>query len=420
MILSPLVRTSPDGETILSKSGTAWTEDSSTGRLIKSLGEYREQKLRSQLDHEAHFLQMRAIDRLEDLHYECFCEISLAKPSFFTATDTSNLLRTVVELPAHIEHVEWIEHQGARYEFGRDYTLKGEFLEFRPRFGFIKLGSLNAFGVSMGRDYTKSFWSAVFAYPDYSPRVMDVHRAVHAASQSAFGIKALMRLVGAALSIDVVSQECTVVDIKSKYGSPIVVTDKQTLHGIAADTPTVLIGDKLHPGDTVFDSLRLVDATSPLPSWFTELKIPSRFFNYKGGPVSITSTEQPAAGYDVDPATGMVHLKIPVEGEVSDISAFHEAMAAREKETEYTIAEFLKGQKNVSPAQASQLASVNLDWLQVLWSIWLRFGVSISVVRDAPTDIQLARLSQVRRIMPPWFAHIFHFLDPASDANDFC
>lgn len=417
-MLSSASLISPGAREVRSQSGTAWLEGTQTQLILEQLGEYREQSYRDNMNTLSQLMQRHVIGRTGDYTYVSYVDVTSERPAFTNASNPGPIL----QLPYWIKSVDQIVIEGQTYERLRDYRQDGSYLLFTGSTPLFSAQRLGCFGVKAHTGTLSEFWSRVFGYYDVSPGSDRFYRALHKAVQTTYSTLTLMELLAAALDLDVIEQESTVLSVKTSSDSSqvIVVTDTKTLHGGAEDTPVVVAGDKLFPGDTGFDSLRLLDTSSPLPSWFTELKLPRRYFSYSPiGEISVTSVPQPPVGYSL---TGsQVHIEVPLSADAQAVAEFNAKLKLRETETGYSLASYLAQKDSLSVADVDSLLATNFDWLGVLWSTWLRFGVSISVVRALPSEVALRRLTQVRRIVPPWLTHVVHFLTPPDDPNDlFC
>lgn len=397
----------------LDKSGTAWPSEGQTADLLSALGEYREQQLAEQLETTLHLTHRRRIADVQDSQYSSYCLVQSPRDPFIARGHRGFLL----QLPDGLSDVDQIVYNGARYESLRDFAQSGKYLIFDSSVPMFQGREFAVLCASRQTNALTNFWSNVLAYRDVSPGADRFYRAIHACAQTTFSQASLCELLAAAVGVPCVKVQSTVQQVipaRDWLHGPLVITEHETLAGGQSDIATVSEGDTVYPGDLVYNSLRFVDFQAGLPNWLTELTIPSRYLGYFGfGPVTFSTETSPAAGFDTQ--DNLLHLYPYVTGDTKDVAKFHSEQSKRERLTGVTLAQFLTNKAN---PQASEIAAVDLNWLEVLWSTWLKFGVSASVVRDKPTDTVLRRLGQVRRVTPPWITHLIQYLQPPEQPND--
>mgnify|MGYP000060361713 CR=1 FL=1 len=398
-----------DGQAeLLARSGTAWRADESNLELLGAVAEARDQQLAETRVGLASAIQRHVIDRSADLHPLAYRYVVLDRPSFVNQAGEQ-----VIELPHAVQRVDAVKIKDVIYESLLDYRQHGNYLVFSGK--LPPCSEIECYNLSLHRGHVSRFWGSVFNYHDAEPGAERFYLALHNLQQTTCSPASFAELLGACFDVPTVTRPGTVVEVvhRARYG-PVIVTDQETIVGRPSDIALVEPGQSVEIGQFVFDSLRLHDFQYRPPVWLSSLTIPPNYFSGQiTGPLTFSSAPQVAAGVTI--GTAGLHVKIPCSGLAADRQAFHDQFVASELLQRSTLANFIDG----AETEAGWL-SRERNWLEVLWSIWLRGGVSVSVVRDRPTGLQLRRYGQLRRAVPPWTSHLVQFLQPPEQYNEFC
>lgn len=418
MFLSPVKQFSLGDLATDELLGSAWKAsgvDTQTNHLLRGIHAFMQQELSSTLVYQGTCLQRPAIDRVEETRYVGIVSVELPRKAFFSRVHNGY----VIELPPWLVWADGLLIGDNLYEPIRDYTLDGRFVLLSKGVTPPDDLRLYALGAAIKTWIAERFWGNVFNYQDASPGALRFIRAMHKLATTTCNPAAFGELLAAAVGAPAVSQAAEVLEVipGNNRLSSVVITDRETLHGGPGDLATVEPGDSVLPGDTVFDSLRWHDCHEPLPDWLTEITIPQRYFTFPTATGGVTVNNVVQGPQSVLELNGLVHVRIPITGSADNVAKFHAAMLIHEQSTKSTLAQFLTNRSNPTAAEVSAL---NLNWLEVLWSTWARYGVSVSQVRDRPDSVVLQRFAQVRRTMAPWLTHIVHYLMPPSTLNELC
>lgn len=410
--LSPAGQLSRGRRAVLASSGSAWGQEGNSVELLATVGEYREQRLAELTSGRATADQREIVDHTSDYAYVAYRTVRLSRP-IFTDAQTG---QSVAELPIDIVRADAVRCQGVYLESLLDFTQTGRHLVFGSTQPAVT--ELTLYRAVVRTGLLSNFWGNVFHYHDAGLSSDRFYRALHRTALTTGTQAAFCELLGAAFDVPCCSIGGTVEQVieRDRFAS-LVITDQETLAGQPGDLATCQVGDVLQPGDFVFDSLRFHDFIEQPPGWLTELTIPREFFPTGiQGAMRITATPSVPFGVSVD-ADGRPHVQIPWDAEVSqDLTLFNSLLRQYEEDSGNLLADvLLPGWDSVDV-----LVATEFDWLNVLWSIWLRRRASVSLVRDRPDASQLHRYRQLRRALPPWTTHLVQFLQPPENLDVLC
>lgn len=411
-VLSTKNLITPGQRTLKDAVGTAWARSSSLD-TIGSILEYEWQTYSQHTQRFSQTLSRPAIDRLAKTVYVAQQVLPYASSTIRATTNGQYIVR----LPADVTHVCSLQIGTLVLDYGADFTIEDNLLILRVK-QVPDTDHLIFKGLSVLLNSTLDFWSHPLGYREHSPHSLRFLKALHYCHQQAASWYGLCELLAAAVEVPCVSSPGQVVDILERPGFPaIVVTTTEMLVGSPGDLPTVRLKQQVAPGDFVFDSLRFHSFQDPLPIWLNQLTVGPNYFDIQAKivrPLTITTT--PATPVTVQSTDNLVHLQLPWSGDLSDQTRLYNRSKEREREVGNTLAESL------APGRSeAEWATTELNWLEALWSTWLRHGASVSLLKDKPSAAVLSRLAQVRRVIPPWTTHFIQFLQPPdAHHHDLC
>lgn len=412
-LLSPTSVLSPGQTTLRSLCGTAWLQSDSR-EIIGSVLEYEQQMYGQHTAKLAKSASLPAIDRIDPVEYQAYQFIRLTPSS----VQQSQSGQQAIAIPGDILYVNSVVVNNRHFDYGVDYAIAGDRLIFKgvPSLRgarYIELRGVNRLGRC-----PLEFWSQPLDYREHLPGTWRFLRALHRCHQAPASRYTLCELLASAVEVPCVTSTGEVTEVIERSSlPPIVVTTAEMLVGRLGDTPTVDVGQPLAPGDFVFDSLRFHDFQESLPIWLNQLTVPPSYFDTAAGvssPLTISTTSSVPS--DVSTTQGLVHLQLPWTGDANSIAGLYARSVEVELAQGKTLAEAL-----IPGRSAADWETTELNWLDALWSTWLRHGASVSLLRDKPTSTTLSRLSQVRRAIPPWTTHFIQFMHPADETGHaFC
>ncbi len=413
MLITSLNSLSPGQQTLKSRSGTAWLQSESRG-VIGSVLEYEQQAYAQRTWRLSQAASMAAIDRLGDVEFVAYCEV----PVLADSLQFSQAGQVAIRLPADVLYVNSIELDRQRLDNGSGYHLDSGYLILDTDFPIRKASQFVMIGVQRLSRNPLDFWSHPLQYREHLPNTWRFMRALHRCQQQAACWHSLCELLAAAVDAPCVSKAGRVIEIlESDDLPPTVVTTAEMLVGKLGDLPTVDLGQLVAPGDFVFDSIRFHNFQESLPVWLNQLTIAPNYFDAGSGvtsPLTISSATLVPA--DVQTTGQLIHVKLPWTGDAVSQDNLFAYGKQLEISADRSLAAALLPQLS-----ATQWETTELNWLAALWSTWLRHGASVSLIRDKPTPDTLRRLSQVRRVIPPWTTHFIQFLQPEDNqAQAFC
>jgi hypothetical protein len=221
-----------------------------------------------------------------------------------------------------------------------------------------------------------------------------------------------LRLLLAALSgvPSVLEAEETVEDIVESDQLQII-TDKNVYSYPLGSVAEVAVGDVVHAGDQLVDTIRVQDLGS---STLTMAELPATISlgsEFIGGSYTaplVFANEEVALDYIGPDDQGIVEVRFAVTGEAADISAFWTSVHAQGKALGRTLANALDTRETPvgEPAPVNLPATVNPMRL-VLYEL-MRSSLLLIRVKTAqlPTGSMLDELSRLRSVFPPTAAYI--------------
>lgn len=383
------------GTELLRRQGSMWSLLAEDQKQLGTLAEIRALAMRSVLDRKRSLATRHLIDSTSDFVYEARARVTLRQVSKSPA---------VYSTPAGV--IDFGSFYSRKYfEAGRDYRIDGDRVIF---FDSVDLGErprVYARGVYRYVGDLTNFWCRLLQLPTPERSWDRCLNASYRGIVKQTSELSLRDVIAAVFEVPVIRHPAKVIQVHTDRPRPLVVTDRETLVGHDGDSPSVEVGQLVAPGDFVFESVRFHDfCLSKPPSWMSVLRVPPRYFP-KGisHPIQFSNQPQTLTSSIVG---GKIRVRFPITAASNaERDRFWELVDEREEALGHGLAQFITN--HPSPT-LGQLPSQVIP-LQVIWSLWLNLGVSVSVVRLRPTTDHLGRLALIRRLVPPWLTHFIHF-----------
>ena len=298
---------------------------------------------------------------------------------------------------------------GGYLEYGRDYTVEaGEIVTSKLSYeGVVPATFYNV--ETLTGDLSR-FWCDIAKIADATDDIADLLRVFFRLSGNVASESHFKDLIAAITQCPKPTVTQLVEDVVTIGERTIIYGSEEALVGPDGSTSLVSAGETIQPQQDIFDAVRYWDASTPPPAWVSSLKVPARFFApIVKEPLEFVNTPQSVSVTVVD---GKPRVTFPITGSSQAVGDFFRFVRKQEDLLQVTLAEAITGE--TSPALSQIPATVNP--LQILHSLWLANGVTVSVLRLEPTVELLTRLQLLRRAMPPWQGHIIHFEQPVPDA----
>lgn len=383
------------GKELLRRQGSVWRTLATDQDELGSLAEIRSLAMREVTDDIRSLQQRHLIEETSDFTYAARSQVQLKRVSRSPS---------IYELPTSVVDFQAF-YAGRYFEAGRDFTIVGSRLRLTEDKDLGARPKVYARSVQKFTGNLTRFWCRLLGIPTPSTSNSRMLKAAYRGITGQPSELRLRELVAAVFDVPVVKHAAQVIKIDTAMPCPVVITDKETLVSVEGDSVAVEEGDHVAPGDLLFDSVQFYDfsVTRP-PAGLSSLRIPARYFPETiQHPIEIGNQ---TVSFSVTQVGSRIRLRFPISADNStEEAAFWDYVDAQELRLGFGLAEIVSG--NPKP-QLSQVPGEGIP-LQILWSLWLNLGVSVSVVRLKPTTEHLGRLALLRRLVPPWLTHFVHF-----------
>lgn len=203
--------------------------------------------------------------------------------------------------------------------------------------------------------------------------------------------------------------------VQAVYSTPIevcVITDLE-VYKFSADTElTVEVGDTVHQGDSIAETLQFFDLnTGTVPAWMTALYLDPGYLvgDYSSG-LTFENEEVPLEVSELD---GRTVVQFAVGGRSEDVALFWDEVHARGLAQGRTLAQYLDLRSDPSNDPTADSLPETVNPAQFVVENLLRFNLLIVRMRTqstAPEAVTSEAEHVLRTILPPW-SNVLVFID---------
>lgn len=247
-------------------------------------------------------------------------------------------------------------------------------------------------------------------------------RAVHDSYVNGASELTLRKFISGATLSPITEEAETVVAVLIRDGRYVVVTDKRSYKGLPGDTAVVTVGQKLLPGDFMFDSVRFTTFENGLvPDWLKYVEFPKTYF---GTNDSISIETGPLATTYANDAAGLTYPMFDVIARQDDLAKFWSLFSGIANTAAPSLTARIAAGHGLPaigkwPTNQTNLPQI-VDILSYLAQSWLRYGVSVSQIKHKYSTPEMrALLRNVGQVVPPWVSHIVQYVADDSEVRRF-